>query len=92
MEQCLVCKSTKKVEYHNIKSVANLTEKIQNLKVSYYNYQYVFEDSRRYFDILHLLYKKKQIQLCFDCYYKIYNNFHKMKKIKKRIQELKKIL
>jgi len=69
---CFICNSDKNLESHHIKSVKDLRNKIKAHKYNYYNYKYVLENSKRFFNIMHLTRNSKQITLCFQCHSEVH--------------------
>jgi len=56
---CSICNSTEKLESHYVKSVKDLRAKIKRQGYNYYNYKYILEKAERFFEILHVIRKKK---------------------------------
>lgn len=68
---CVICASTEKLESHYIQSVHDIRAKIKQEKYNYYNTKYILEHAKAFFEILHVIWNKKQILLCFKCYAEI---------------------
>jgi hypothetical protein len=89
---CFICNSGENLESHHIKSVKDLRFKIKPYKYNYYNYKYVLENSKRFFNIVHIIRNRKQITLCFKCHSEVHDSTIKSNIVIQAIKKLKKLL
>lgn len=90
-DHCFICNSYKNLESHHVKSIKDLKSKIKYI-YNYYNYKYVLENSKRFFNIVHIIRNRKQVTLCFQCYSEVHNGSIKSNFIIRAIKRLKKLL
>jgi hypothetical protein len=89
---CFICNTDKNLESHHIKSVKDLRSKIKPYKYNYYNYKYVLENSKRFFNVLHIIRNRKQVTLCFQCHSEVHDGTIKSNIAIRAIKKLKKLL
>lgn len=90
--KCFVCYSDKNLESHLIESVKDLRSLIKLHKYNYYNYKYILENSKRFFNIVHVNRNRKQITLCSQCHSEIHKGTIESNIIIREIKKLKKLL
>ena len=89
---CFICNTDKNLESHHVKSIKDLRSKIKPYKYNYYNYKYVLENPKQFFNIVHIIRNRKQVTLCFQCHSEIHNGTIESNTVIRAIKKLKKLL
>jgi hypothetical protein len=80
------------LESHHVKSVKNLREKYNLHKNKYklYNWKYLQEKPKIFFELLNVSINRRQITLCHECHTDIHKNTISSEHVKKIVKLLKK--
>ena len=76
LKLCFLCGSEKNLESHHIKSIKKIREKLKvdKNKYKFYNWKYIQENSKNYFELLNVAINRKQVTLCHKCHSDIHKN------------------
>jgi len=69
---CIICKSTKDLQSHHIKSVKKIRQKIKKEKFIYTSKRVKKDNGRYVYQLLHAIRNKKQITVCVKCHSNIH--------------------
>ena len=72
--ECDLCyKKENNLKLHFVKNISSLKKKIKNLKFQYKNFKFLEDNSNEILKLIHLINYRKQIVICFNCYFNSYN-------------------
>jgi hypothetical protein len=71
-----LCGSEENLESHHVKSIKKIREKLKVDKNKYklYNWKYLQENPKTYFELLNVAINRKQITLCHQCHTDVHTN------------------
>lgn len=92
LKYCFLCNSEENLESHHIKSIKKIREKynVNKNKYKIYNWKYLQENPKCYFELLNVAINRRQITLCHQCHTDIHKNTISNKHAEKVAKLLKK--
>lgn len=70
---CIICGSKENLEWHHVKNIKKIRNKIEQLKFKYNNYKFLEHNAKELFELIHCSKNAKQILVCHNCHVGIHN-------------------